>query len=130
MGRGDRLAARRIWNALAPSNEGFDHLQSHWKHPGNPNFARPFQDREHGSIPRRRHRRRSHACREDRDLTAAGRQSRTGRRPLLGVIADEPLGRLDEGSTMSFRNGARQVCPSSEKAFALLAEPEPSETPP
>ena len=72
MGGGHRLAKRRLWHALSEADEGVDHLQSGRQPPRGPDPARPYEDREHGQVPRRRCGGCPDAGRRNRNLKSAG----------------------------------------------------------
>ncbi len=56
----DRVAARGLWHALAPADQGVDHLQSHRLAGGAVAVGSP-QDRKHGALSRSGRRRRAHS---------------------------------------------------------------------
>ncbi len=64
-GRWDRTTARRLWHAFAAAHEGLDHPQGDGESEGGPASARPLQDREYGSLSRRRSRRCAYFGRTD-----------------------------------------------------------------
>ena len=56
MGHWDRTAPGGLRRPFTPPNESVYHLQADGKPTRRADFARPYEDREHGPLPRRRYR--------------------------------------------------------------------------
>ena len=49
------LTSGGLRDTFAPADQGIEHIQADGQPPRCPNPARPYEDREYGTIPRRRH---------------------------------------------------------------------------
>jgi hypothetical protein len=80
-----------VRNALTPAHEGDADLSPHWQSARGTAIARPYQDREHGEIPRYRGRRRTCHRGRGRHLKLFGQSDATLPESSNGAILAEDV---------------------------------------